>query len=165
MQKEGKMDKRGVSPLVATILLIALSVALGAAVMSWGEDYIEEKAEFVQGVQETITTCDVVAFSVIRVGGVQQFCQEDGLIKGLIDNGPDADIQDFHARVVAENGLYVEESVLQQPLPRGSATPISFEAGEVGLVRQVKITPKIMSGGKETMCSKQALLVENVLPC
>jgi flagellin-like protein len=165
MQKEGKMDKRGVSPLVATILLIALSVALGAAVMSWGEDYIEEKAEFVQGVQETITTCDVVSFSVIQVGGVQQFCQEDGLLKGLIDNGPDADIQDFHARIVAEKGLSVDESVLSQPLPRGSATPVSFAIGDVGAVQQVKLTPKIMSGGKESVCSRQALLVENVLSC
>ena len=35
MQKIIK-NKKGVSPLIATILLIAFAVALGAVVMSWG---------------------------------------------------------------------------------------------------------------------------------
>lgn len=158
-------NRRGVSPLVATLLLIALSVALGAAVMSWGEDYIEEKAEFVQGVQETVTTCDLVSFSVITISGVQQLCQDGTTVRGLIDNGPDADIADLHARVVGKNGISVQESVLGKPLPRGSATPIVFSTGDLGALAQVKLTPKTIIGGKPVVCGKQALLVENILPC
>ncbi len=154
-------NTRGVSPLVATLLLIALSVGMGVAVMSWGEDYIEEKAEFVQGVQEAPTNCDMVSFSIITLKGVQQFCQDGGVIKTLLDNGPDADITDLHARIVAEQGISVQESVLAQPLPRGSATPITFSVGDVGAVQQVKLTPKLDS----QLCSKQALVVENILPC
>ena len=45
-------QKRALTPLVATVLLVAFSVGLGALVMSWGEDYISEKAEFVQGTAE-----------------------------------------------------------------------------------------------------------------
>ncbi len=157
-------NKRGVSPLVATILLIALSVGMGVAVMSWGEDYIEEKAEFVQGVQEAPTTCDLVSFSIIQLKGVQQFCQGGNMIKALIDNGPDADIADFHARVVAEKGVSVQESVLAQLLPRGSATPITFSIGDVGVVQQVKLTPKLKNG-KQILCSKQALIIENIQQC
>lgn len=158
-------NKRGVSPLIATILLIAMSVGMGVAVMSWGEDYIEAKAEFVQGVQETVTSCDTVTFSIISVGGVQQFCQEGTTIKGLIDNGPDADIADFHVRAVAEKGIFVQERVLDQAVPRASATPIAFSTGTIGAIKQVKLMPKILVGGQTVVCSKQALVVEDIRAC
>lgn len=158
-------NKQGISPLTATIILIVLSVIMGVAVMSWGEEYIEAKAEFVQGVQETLTSCDSVAFSVVSIGGVQQFCQDQTTLKGLIDNGINAGIVDFHARVIGEKAIFVQESLLNQPLARGSATQIAFSTGDIGVVRQIKLTPKISSGGSPLVCSKQALLVENIKSC
>lgn len=158
-------DRRGVSPLIATILLIALSIGMGVAVMSWGEDYIEEKAEFVQGVQETVTSCDLVSFSLIRISGVPQLCLDGTTVKALIDNGPDADIADFHARVVGEKGISVQDSVLPQALPRASATPIAFSVGDLGALRQVKLTPKILVGGRTVVCGKQAQQFEDIRAC
>lgn len=35
------MNKKAVSPLVATILLIVFALALGTVVMNWGKVYIE----------------------------------------------------------------------------------------------------------------------------
>ena len=159
------MNKRGVSPLLATILLIFMSIGMGVAVMSWGEEYIEAKAEFVQGVQETVTSCDVAVFSVVVLRGVQQFCQDKTTVKGIIDNGPHADIADFHARVLGDKRIFVQESVLDQLLPHGSATPIAFSTGDIGTVQQVKLTPKIITGGETVVCVKQALLVENIQAC
>lgn len=37
--------KRGISPLIATVLLIGFIVALVAVVMLWGKGFIQEKAE------------------------------------------------------------------------------------------------------------------------
>ncbi len=157
-------NKRGISPLFATILLIALSVGMGVAVMSWGEDYIEAKAEFVQGVQETVTSCDLVSFSIIKIGGVDQLCLADGTVRGLIDNGPDVNIAEIHARIVADAGVGVVENILDRSLPRGSAAQIEFNSGG-GSVSQIKFTPKVMIAGKTVVCSKQALIVENIKPC
>ena len=36
------MEKKGMSPLVATVLLIAFAVALGAVVLNWGEEFVQE---------------------------------------------------------------------------------------------------------------------------
>jgi flagellin-like protein len=159
------MDKKGVSPLIATILLILMSVGMGVAVMSWGEEYIEEKAEFVQGVQETITSCDTVALSVVRIGGADQMCVLGDVVKGLIDNGPDANVQSIHARIIGQGGISVDESILDAPLPRGSAAQVVIEAGNVGTISQIKLTPSIMMGGKSVVCTKQALSVENIRNC
>jgi len=158
-------NKRGISPLIATVLLIALSVGMGVAVMSWGEEYIEAKAEFVQGVQETVTSCDLVQFSIIRINNVDQLCLFDTTIKGLMDNGPDVNIDNIHARVVGEKDIYVDESILDKPLPKGSATPIAFSAGDLGAISQVKFTPTIITGGKPMVCTKQALVAENIRKC
>ncbi len=159
------MDKRGISPLIATILLIAMSIGMGVAVMSWGEEYIEEKAEFVQGVQETVTSCDLVFFNVVKIQGVDQLCRMDGIIKGLIDNGPDVDLADLHARIIGEKGIGVDESVLERPLPRGSAAPVAIEVGDVGAVQQVKFTPSVIIAGKPVSCAKQAIVAENIPAC
>ncbi len=157
------MNKRGISPLIATILLIALSVGMGVAVMSWGEEYIEAKAEFVQGVQETVTSCDLVSFNIIKIGGVDQLCVADGVVKGLIDNGPDTNIAEIHARIVSDAGVGVIENVLDRPLQRGSAAQVEFSAA--GAISQVKFTPKVIIAGKTVVCSKQALVVENIRQC
>ena len=159
------MDSKGISPLFATILLIILSIGMGVAVMSWGEEYIEARAEFVQGVQETVTSCDLISFSIINVGGIPQLCQEATTLRGLIDNGPDVEINDFHARVVADGQIFVQESTLDDFLPRGSATPIAFSMGEIGDVNQLKLTPKILVGGQPILCTKQAKIVENIQAC
>lgn len=165
MKRGEPMDKRGVSPLIATILLILMSVGMGVAVMSWGEEYIEEKAEFVQGVQETPTSCDLVAMNVIRIGGVDQMCLLDGKVKGMIDNGYDVNIESIHARILGESGVSVVENVLDKPLPRGSAAQFMFPSGDVGAITQIKFTPSIRMGGKIVPCPQKTLLVENVRNC
>lgn len=40
-----RMNKRGISPLIATILLVAFAVALGAVVMSWTSGVEAEPGE------------------------------------------------------------------------------------------------------------------------
>ncbi len=36
------MNKRGISPLVATLLLVAFSLLIGAITMTWGKSYVEK---------------------------------------------------------------------------------------------------------------------------
>ena len=39
------MNKKAVSPLVATLLLVVFAIALGSVVMSWGKAYVESATE------------------------------------------------------------------------------------------------------------------------
>lgn len=48
------MNKKAISPLVATLLLLLFALILGAITMSWGKDYVEgiepeEKSPYVLG--------------------------------------------------------------------------------------------------------------------
>lgn len=159
------MAKKGVSPLIATVLLIILSIGIGLAVMSWGRAYIEEKAEFVQGVQETITLCDSAEVSVVVVEGVPQLCLEGNIIKGFVDNGPDVDVYDIQARVAGTAGVYTQESTLPEVLKRSKAAQIAFAVPTIGKIKQVKLTPKIRMNSDIVFCSQSEVVVEPILLC
>lgn len=160
------LNKRGVSPLVATILLVAFSIGLGALVMSWGEEYIEQKAEFVQGVGEAKTGCNAVEFSLIQIGGVPQVCKTADSIELWIDNGPNMDIFNIHARVAGFRDVYVDEELLDEPLMRENSVKVSIPiTEELGQILQVKLTPKIFVDNRLVTCNDQAMQIENLPVC
>ena len=158
-------SKKGVSPLMATLLLIIFSIVLGAVVMSWGEAYIEEKAEFVRGGQETVAGCDAASIKIISVGGVPQICSRDDVIEVYLDNGPFAELYDVHARVLGVDGVTTRPSVLSEPLKMGDSRRVMFRFDPVGEIRQVKLTPIILRGGTITPCLERATIIEPVNPC
>ncbi|MBS3109902.1 hypothetical protein J4227_05220 [Candidatus Woesearchaeota archaeon] len=43
MRRSGFFGRRGVSPLIATVVLIGFAVSLGAVIMSWGKTIFEEE--------------------------------------------------------------------------------------------------------------------------
>lgn len=156
---------KGVTPLAATIILVALSVGLGAVVMSWGEEYIEAKAEFVQGVQEVVTGCDTVSFTPIVISGRTQICTKDNTLEFLIDNGPSIDIIDFHVRLAGNQDVFVRESVLKKAIAKGSSQKLNILYPPLGEIRQVKITPKIKVGSQIMACQEKQQTFENVQAC
>ncbi len=71
MQKkkhETMKDKKGISPLIATILVIGFTVALAAVIMTWGQSFVKvitEGAE--QSKEEQLTCAQKVAFEILDV--------------------------------------------------------------------------------------------------
>ncbi len=158
--------RKGMTPLVATILLVAFSVGLGALVMSWGEDYIEQKAEFVQGVQEVKIGCDAAGFSLMMIGGRAQVCTADNAINVWLDNGPNTALYNVHARIAGRDGVDVVEDILPGPLsPEGSIKAIIPYNPGIGPLLQLKLIPKLFSGGNVISCSEKPVLVEYLPPC
>ncbi|HLF54808.1 MAG TPA: hypothetical protein VI612_03750 [Candidatus Nanoarchaeia archaeon] len=158
--------RKGMTPLVATILLVAFSVGLGALVMSWGEDYIEQKAEFVQGVQEVKSGCDAVSFELIKIGGQPQACRTADTIELWIDNGPNMDLYNIHARVAGKDGVSVSEEILKTPLLKENSVKASVPYDPtIGQILQVKLTPKISSGDTAISCTEKPLNVEYIPVC
>jgi flagellin-like protein len=153
--------RRGISPLVATILLIAFSVGVGAVVMSVGESYIEEKAEFVEGGHSEVAAgCGAAKLSVIQVGGVAQACMRGAELELALDNGP-TDLAGVHLRAVGTAGIAVRENILSEPLKHAGSVQAKASLAEAGEVRQLKLTPIIGAGP----CGEQAVTLENIRQC
>ncbi len=159
------MNKKAISPLMATFLLISFSVGLGAVVMKWGQTYIEEKAEFVQGVRETISSCESISFNIIQVSGVPQICYKGNTVEIFIENGPNIALEGIHAQIVGTEGVSTQESILPGRLKKTDAVKTAFSYPTVGEIRQIKLTPRIMTGREVVFCSNNALVIEGVRTC
>ena len=58
------MDKRGISPVIVTILIISLAVGLGIAIMNLGKAYVQEEAQ-----------CPIaIGLTAAVINEQQQFC-------------------------------------------------------------------------------------------
>ncbi len=158
--------RKGITPLVATILLVAFSVGLGALVMSWGEDYIEAKAEFVQGTAEGKSGCDAAKLELIQIGGQPQACIGKDGIQLWIDNGPNVELYNIHARIAGQHSVEVNEEILLQPLLKSNAVKavIPFTPN-VGPILQLKLTPKLWTGKEVAVCAQSAITIEKIPFC
>ncbi|MDD5178623.1 MAG: hypothetical protein PHT54_05095 [Candidatus Nanoarchaeia archaeon] len=68
-----RLNKKGISPLIATVLIIGFTVALAAVIMTWGQKFtkdIQEQTEETSGSQ--ITCANEVDFEIKKV------CLESG---------------------------------------------------------------------------------------
>ena len=121
---------RGISPLVATVLLIAFSVALGAVVMSWGESYIEQRAEFVSGRSEVGGPCDTALVTIIKVKDQIQICERDNTLELFVESGPQR-LVGIKARVLGADSVFLAENILASPLEAASAIKTAINHGAI----------------------------------
>jgi len=151
------MNQRGVSPLVATLVLIGISALLGAVVMSYGKAYIEERAEFVGGnVPETRPAlgCSNIALKFIEVAGDPQVCIDpaSNTAKIFLEAGNQR-VENMQVRVVGSSDIYTSDDALSSTLGKGQSRNVEVTYGDVGQVRQVKVTPYTGRGDSKQYCT------------
>ena len=61
------IHKKGISPLIATVLLIGFAVALAAVVMTWGLDFIRQTTENVGKETDKALQCTKLDFEISTV--------------------------------------------------------------------------------------------------
>src|SRR5512137_3035476 len=70
--------RKAVSPLIATVLLIAFAVALGAVVMNWGRGYVEDTANIARERSDTEVKCaSEVDIQIVEIDSVPQVCYNE----------------------------------------------------------------------------------------
>ena len=91
-------SKKGVSPLIATILLIAFAVALGSVVMNWGLNLnLGKSTDICRAVEIKIRNVDVAETCFGGVG-------TNGYINFIIDNTGATDISGLAIWMVGDKG-------------------------------------------------------------
>ncbi|MBS3128136.1 hypothetical protein J4410_03250 [Candidatus Woesearchaeota archaeon] len=154
-------NKKAVSPLLATLLLMGFAIALGTVVMSWGKSYIEDQAEFVG--QPEFSGCSNVQLSLITVAGKVQACYQDTHLEIMLENGPEVAIQNFNVQVIGTEGVQTIEGILKEPLKRTHALKKTIPYSGIGKPLQVKLTPLINVNNVELYCSETSLIIEDAL--
>ncbi len=161
------MNKFALSPLASTLVLIALSIILATAVMTFGESYIEDRAKFAVGTPEVGVGCDVVKFEVTKIGGVSHACYREKTVDVSLDNGPSIDINDFHVKVHGSTGVINIQNFPSRyvPLKKSDGTRLPVPYSDIGTPLKLVITPKILVSKNVVFCGEKAVTIDNIPKC
>ena len=155
--------KKGVSPLIATILLIAFAVALGSVVMNWGLNLDLGKSADV---------CRNVEIKIRNIG-VAEVCSggfgANGYINFIIDNIGSSDITGLAIWVIGDKGtrLFDLDDVLigSGSLYNKKDKEVSYDFTKFGDIKQVQFIPKIKTEQSTDICPKNSIKAEKIGIC
>ena len=156
-----KLRKRGISPIVSTVILLVIAVGLGVIAMNWGRAYLETSA-----------TCAIdTGMDIVKVNNIPQICimtGENGYIKMLVENGPNINIEKLQLRAIGTKQINTTELENSTITVGGSYLGIvPYNSLLFGDIRQIKITPEILVYENEPpiICPEQGLIIENLGAC
>ena len=166
-----KMNKKGISPLIATVLLIAFAVALGAVVMNWGRSYVEETSIQSAETSDTKVTCaQKVKIEIVEVAKTPKICYntDSGEIEITLQNRGEVALEGllFNALGIEGTGITYDtnESIRRSRIKKFN---IEYDESEHGSIEFVQVIPKVRVTGsaRAAECSDSDLQWEEVLDC
>ena len=158
--KQFRMNgKKGVSPLIATVLLIAFAVALGAVVMNWGQSFTKQTIDNTETTQKTTMGCSFdVSIKEVEINGEPQICYDAATeeVEFLIRNNGNKALTGLQIQVVGDADVSLDD--INETLAVGRVTKGTSDYSVAGNFSQVIITPRITVGGTDVLCSDQAII-------
>ena len=151
------MNKLGISPLIATLLLIAFAVAIGVVIMNFGSAQVEQEAQ-----------CTInIGLKFSKVGGEEQFCldQTSNQLKFTLENGANIKVEGLVVNLIGTKQVKshnLDTKIDKAGIYMGQAP---YSSAELGELRQIKIVPKVNMYDEELVCQEKALVLEKVKVC
>ncbi|MFC1753049.1 archaellin/type IV pilin N-terminal domain-containing protein [Thermoproteota archaeon] len=174
-------NKKAVSPLIATVLLIAFAVALGAVVMNWGRGYVEDTQDFARERSDAEVVCTTdIDLNIVSIDLTEQICynSSDGgtnetNVSMILENVASRDINSLNIRVIGTDSkvpftpTIANGSEEATEIDAGEAKLISFlyDHDDYGLISQIAVTPVIKLSGKDVTCSGNQLRLIGIRSC
>jgi flagellin-like protein len=153
--KRKSMNRKGISPLIATILLIAFAVALGSVVYTYfillvdGGDALQGCARFIS-----------LSSTPDRAGEyVYDYDATSGIRISIFNNGP----SELKAITYVVEGTKEHLSAEKQPITLSPGTSswftIPYDMNEYGSIMRIVLTPHYQNTGELRVCNEGRLEV------
>lgn len=142
------LNKKGVSPLIATVLIIGFTIVLAAVVMQWGGGFVRQLTEEQAQKSEAQTTCIELNFEITSVdtttNTVSLLNNNDKTISKFLIQEIDGTTGNSNTLTgTATLGPYESEGVVLT-LPAG----VTLESGD-----KIRVIPYVkLEGGEEVGC-------------
>jgi flagellin-like protein len=160
------MKKKAVSPLIATVLLIAFAVALGAVVINWAGQGMGVTPS------KSLDKCSSVKIDLVKLGDSKGVCYTEGeqnMLRFTLKTEGSVPIAKFTLELYnsTQAGVNPYRSVLNEELPSNSKGFVYQYPSSVGNIVLLRITPMIVEGKeeKELSCGSNSIEVNGVPKC
>ena len=155
-------SRHGVSPLIATILLIAFAVALGSVIMNWGLSLSLSSDD----------PCQAVALE-IKDAIESQLCYgnrgSEGYLNFALENRGSSDILGVSVWLIGQKKTELVDlnsiSIPRKATFERSDNEALFDFSTVGNLDSVQFIPKIMVDGKVHTCTRQSIQPSTIKFC
>lgn len=155
-------SKKGVSPLIATILLIAFAVALGSVVMNWGLNLSLGKSS---------DKCASVEIKIRNINGAE-ICYggfgANSYINFIIDNVGETDINGLAVWITGDKGTKISDlddvTIKKDALFEIKGKEVAYDSTAYGGIKNVQFIPKVKSDTLEP-CLKNSIKAEKIGIC
>ncbi|MBU0929904.1 MAG: hypothetical protein KJ623_02435 [Nanoarchaeota archaeon] len=141
------MNKRGISPLIATVLIIGFTIIIAVVVMTWGLDIYNNYKEKTTEESSVALKCSNLDFSI------REACIFGDNVDVSLENTGQEDISGFLYRVKSDAGLDVNEDSNKLGLYSRSLLNLPFKVLELGQPNEIEIYPKVNIDGNDFICS------------
>ena len=148
--------KKAMSPLIATVLLIAFAVALGAMIMNWSSGTVSGPAV------STGDACEQVQIELNQVFGKELFCYQDGNIRFNIINTGSREIQGIQVRTVDANLDELKDDLANSDIPVGETFEADVPFDKSGKIH-VELVPRLFVNNEAKYCVNKRI-VQDILP-
>ncbi len=146
------LNKKAISPLIATVLIIGFTVSLTAVVMTWGKGFITEKTQETSESAETQMRCINLEFTADKA------CITGNNVQLTLRNMKSERIDGFRFRSKDLPEVLEELSALEPFTGKNIAKTLSRS------VTTIDIVPLVKEGSKYTPCAMQTKTAR-LTPC
>ena len=140
-------NKKAISPLIATVLIIGFTVALAAIVMTWGNNFVKTTQETTgRTVQKQIICTEDVR---LDIKGITLL---DDKINLKIENSGTKDIDRITVRFYGSDGTENVETASGLESLEIKTFEIGFNSTKIGTITKIDAFPIINYQGESVMC-------------
>lgn len=148
------MGKKGLSPMVSTVIMLVFAIGLGGLVITWGKSNLEVGGK----------GCASASLGIVSVGGKPLICSTGKSLQATISNDGSTPIAYIKLSLIGSQETYSVR--LSQPISPGDAAKASFLIPETfGKIQKALFTPVILAEETELACPKFGAAIESIGDC
>ena len=168
-------NKKAISPLIASVLLIVVVVGIGAVITGIVRNYVTEGKQTITEKSSDMKCGTEIMIEVPVVASEMKICknQTAETITFILQNTGSAMIDDLQVKVFGTNGFDAVDTVITDTGAAGlavgntSSYTVSYDALSVGDILEVKLVPRIKVVGRteKAYCTDSGLTFADLGDC
>lgn len=139
------MNKRGISPIISTALIICMVALLAVVILAWSGTFTRGLLKHADETSEKMTACE----SRTSIN-IKHACARKDTVTVMIESLGSKPVAGLIIRVLGTSGGYQKE--IETELNIADLKRFDIEKQEVGTINKIEILPKVNIQGKIEIC-------------
>jgi flagellin-like protein len=154
-------EKKGVSPLIASVLLVGIIIVIAFLVSWWYGEYVASNLEKSEISADQACLQDV-SFSISDVNCLTNSSATNKIVYFELENNGELDLSAFKASI--DGNIASDVRSISQEVRQGVTSKLSFEydMGTVGPNLEIDIIPLIWNSGITKYCTDKTQTIDVV---